>query len=1395
MAQPLHIQHTLQQKIVAFLTSLPNLHENQSQRAFILSAGLDPNLQEQLNFTGPPTQFFQWSIDVMLKYGTLEDGRHPLVAILEAAKEYVGLDRQAECDALIRELKLAGLAQQFDESLITQFPNPIAQACADFNRSRESVRQFVALDRLMTYLIKYLAAIFIGQVRRDKPPDFPLPEGLEWLARPMLENWADAIIELSRLYQQPAWRDKWQLPGILDACVRPLPDTPELRDAVYYLAAKVDHPVPESPSIVAVLHLLARCCCQEWESAAGQYPEGKIALLLPRLQAALATVLEQLQPLQKYPLVYTEWVDQAGDDVRLRLKQFMGRFTEDLTPPYKPPIVMPQAQAQHIKRHRLYVAGTDGIPLLDLHPIFVNYHSEIYHLQYHATRGVVEFRSCVRGIKFHPPQEAATYLASWLEDPSQAEPIEEVPPVLGQDEDWPEHVEPIPSDEAGDAIPLTWLNPEGRQALEIALGESLRIGRFWLGVEFLLMGLSKQNDSVFPKFLKEMGIQPGRFRGVLRGIVDVVKEGWRAKDVNVLGAEALPGVHVADHDQLYHMFQAGGKLQPVMTPRVFTILQDAVKMAGEGQVGHNQLLGAMLRHSQALPLQIFFSLARQVGWSLERVVDRLSKLLNMNPEELLGEARRLAEEAKPPSDLIPPTRKYSPGKSLLSEFGRDLTQLAQDGKLHQTQGEPARQAMTQLGRILLQHEANNPILIGDPGVGKTAIVEGFAWRMAGFGKGAVEQLQGRRVIELSANTLTAGTKYRGDLEERLQKLLSEVKKAEGQIIVFIDEIHSILSGGASVGLSSIADAIKPALARGEFPCIGATTVAEYRRHIEKDAALARRFTPVWIEEPTVEEAIQIVQQVAVSHLAEHHHVAIDPEAVETAVKLSSRYLHDEHLPGKAIKVVDQACSGLIVGGSLSGEPEDHFLSVKGKIVTEAAVLEVIANRTNIPVEQLAKTDKERLRELENTLQKRVVAQGEAIAQVARVVRRAGAGLADSRRPLGVFLFAGPTGMGKTELALALTEALFDDENAVLRLDMSEFMEKHQVARLTGAPPGYVGYGEEGQLTGHLRRRPYSVVLLDEIEKAHEDVQHLFLQLFDSGRLTDSHGRLAYGQNAIFIMTTNLGAKEALGFSAQDTSYQEKLKAAIDEHFTMEFLNRIDRIVYFTPLDEEALMAIFDRELAPFQLRFKAEKEIEVTVAQHVKQQLAHQAAQHLQGVRPLRRLIEDQIVAPVVDKLLSGDYQPGTHIEINEIDQDLQMPDTPSKANSAPGPITPGLGDLPIDGFGQPKPQPPKRPATPEEGLPHLDNVDDEHQRAFDERFLAIARHLHEQGITLEIDRLAKFFLCTPDQPLHEGCSIEETFEKLIEEPLTEKLLNEAFQKGDWVRIDYKFQEIVIEKI
>ncbi|MFQ5859614.1 MAG: AAA family ATPase, partial [Anaerolineae bacterium] len=721
--------------------------------------------------------------------------------------------------------------QPFAGHLVKAYPLPIAQACADFNQAQELGRRFVALDRLITHLIKYLAAIFIGQARRDKPDDYPLPQRLEWLATPTLESWTDAIYNLSQLYQESLWREKWRFDGLLYACTRSLLGRQELVDAIDYLTLQLDRSAIDEPSIIDFLRLLAWYREGEWEDAAAQYPSDKIEPLMLRLQPALTVVLNELEPLRRHPLVYVERADAVDSEVRLRLVKFMGQFTEDKPSPNKPPLTMPEADAQHIKRKRFYVAGDGDIPQLDLHPFFVLYRWELYQLERHGPTDFVEFRSCTRGKRFRPPQEARTFFASWWEAQPQEAPAEDVPPVLGEEENWYDKVEPIPSDELVESVPLTWLNPEGREALEIALGEALRIGHFWLGIEFLLMGLSKQLGRAFPTVLREMGIHPGEFRGLLRGWVGVATEkDWRQMDVRVLGAEALPQIQTVDPDALRKSFDAAGDQSPVITPRMMVILETAVQLSGEGQVGHNHLLLAALRHYQSLAIQLLFAQASEAGWHAEQVMTRLAEVAGAEPNDLIGDAPESPDAPGPRHAQSPPfVRRRPPGGSVLTKFGRDLTQAAQEGKIGPAEGENARRAMTQIGRILLQSEANNPIILGDPGVGKTAVVEGFAWRLAGRGKGAHERLAGRRVVELSTSDLLAGTKYRGDLEERLQRLLAEVKAGDGQVIVFIDEIHGILGGGTSGGLSAIADALKPALSRGEFPCIGATTVAEYRK--------------------------------------------------------------------------------------------------------------------------------------------------------------------------------------------------------------------------------------------------------------------------------------------------------------------------------------------------------------------------------------------------------------------------------------------------------------------------------------------------------------------------------------------------------------------------------------
>lgn len=1275
----------------------------------------------------------------------------------------------------------------FASRFLTEYPEPIAQACVQFNHAANEREQFIALDRLLVHLTKYLAAIFIGQARLDRLPAYPLPASLDWMAYPVLEHWTSALGQLSQLYRQPAQQAQWRLPELFTACTRPLLDRAELIDVIDFLTRRLDRQGLDEPSVIDLLQLFARQRDQEWQDAPGDYDRAAMEPLLLRLQPALITLLNDLEALRRYPLLYVEWAEATATELRLHTVKFMGQEAEKVPPVYKPPVTMPMADAGVIKARRLYVGNAAG-PCLPLHPFFIIQRWDSYVLDHHQPTQFIEFRACRGGRRFRPPPEAKSFHSLWAQGEQPPAPPSDVPPILGQENAVPSSVEPAPSTQAGEPFPLTWFNDEGRVAVTLALGEALRIGRFWLGVEFLLMGLSRQTGALFPRLLQEIGIDPGELRGALRGLVGVVSErNWRQADVAALGTAALPLLRLADPPALRQPIAE--EQPPVYTPRLQSLLAAAQQLAGATQIGHAALLWATLQQSEAIPIQLLFSAAAERGWPPKQVMARLAEYLAVEPAQWDQLTNAPASPASPPRPLPPDQRVGQPaqGQELgLTLYGRDLTAAAQAGKLHPVLGESAHQALVQLGRILLQREANNPLLIGDPGVGKSALVEGFAWRLAGGGNEVISQLAGRRVIELAVNSLTAGTKYRGELEGRIQLLLATVKAAEGQIVVFIDEIHSLLSGNSTDGL---ADAIKPALARGEFPCIGATTVSEYRRHIEKDPALARRFTPIWLTEPTVEEALAIVTQVANGPLAAHHGVTFAPAAIAAAVHLADRYIPDERLPGKAIKLLDQAASGLLIGGSLSGLSDEP--SVIGNTVTVDAILAVVAARTNIPVSQLGQTDKQRLLDLEGRLKQRIIGQDAAVDQVVRLVRRAGAGLTDPRRPQGVFLLAGPTGVGKTELALALAHALFDQEAGICRLDMSEFMEKHQVARLTGAPPGYVGHDEEGQLTGRLRRQPYSVVLLDEMEKAHPDVQHLFLQLFDSGRLTDAQGRLADGRRAIFIMTTNLGAKEAMSFVTAGKSYEEKLLAAIHDYFTPEFINRIDRIICFTPLDQTALLAIFDREFGLIQRRLQQEKEITLKLPDEVKAQLVQQVAAQKLGARPLRRLIEDQILAPVVDQLLAADVAPGSAITINLGPDKAAMPLVPQLA----------LPPVALAGFQpqrNPRVVPPTRPASPAAGLPHLDDKDAALQQRFDDCYLALADLLFAQGIALEMDPFAKRYFFPPlvqSLPVDQGLSIEALFDQLLTEPLTAKLLAEEFKAGDWIRIEMFHTNVLFKKM
>ena len=645
------------------------------------------------------------------------------------------------------------------------------------------------------------------------------------------------------------------------------------------------------------------------------------------------------------------------------------------------------------------------------------------------------------------------------------------------------------------------------------------------------------------------------------------------------------------------------------------------------------------------------------------------------------------------SDLQGEGRK----KGVLEQFGTDLTEQAAEGKLDPVIGR--EQEIGRLMQILSRRTKNNPCLVGEPGVGKTAVIEGLAQRISG---GLVpEGMKEKKIFTMDLASMIAGSKYRGEFEERMKKLIQEVKAA-GNVILFLDEVHTIIGAGGAEGAMDASNILKPSLARSEIQLIGATTIGEYRKYIEKDAALERRFQPVTVEEPTKEQCLEILEGLK-SRYENHHHVTVEQEALESAVALSVRYVNDRFLPDKAIDVLDEACSKVSLRGfkvpdsieeleqvidNLKVQKEEAIregnmteastlhkeqIAAEKKLdqarnrfqkknkdrqvtVTEEDIAAVVSEWTKIPVQKLAESESERLRKLEKTLHKRVIGQDEAVTAVAKAVRRGRVGLKDPNRPIGSFLFLGPTGVGKTELSKALAEALFGDENAMIRVDMSEYMEKHSVSKMIGSPPGYVGHDDGGQLSEQVRRHPYSVVLFDEIEKAHPDVFNILLQVLDDGHITDSQGRKVDFRNTVIIMTSNAGAQaiidpKRLGFVTKEdkgADYKRMKSNVMNEIklvFRPEFLNRIDEIIVFHSLGSDEMKKITGLMCKEITKRAKEQLNITLTIRDSVKKHIVETGTNQKYGARPLRRAIQNQLEDALADAILSGEIKSGDHVE------------------------------------------------------------------------------------------------------------------------------------------------------
>ena len=792
-----------------------------------------------------------------------------------------------------------------------------------------------------------------------------------------------------------------------------------------------------------------------------------------------------------------------------------------------------------------------------------------------------------------------------------------------------------------------------QSALTKAQETAQEMGHSYVGTEHILLGIAQENEGLGSKVLKDNGLDESLIRELIEKFVG-------------RGAAGIP---------------AQG-----LTPNAKRVVELAILCAN--QLGHNfigteHLLMGLLREPDCAATRLIASTGADINKIYTDIVDIF----------------RSSDYHAQPSPAAPAGRTGSrkSDTKTLDQFSRDLNAAAQDGQLDPVIGR--KKEIQRVIQILSRRTKNNPVLIGEPGVGKTAIAEGLAQLIVA---GDVpEDLRDKRIVSLDLTGMLAGTKYRGDFEERIKAALQEAHKA-GNVILFIDELHTIIGAGAAEGAIDAANIIKPALGRGEIQVIGATTLNEYRKYIEKDAALERRFQPVMVDEPSAEESIEIIKGLRDKYEA-HHKLTITDEAIEAAVTMSGRYINDRYLPDKAIDLMDEACSrvrmktltppndlkdiekridALINEKEAAIKAQDFELAAKlrdqekeqrdeldaarkkwdeeragqsnGRRVVAEDIAEVVSGWTGIPVTSLTQTESERLLKMEEILHKRVIGQDEAVSAVSRAIRRGRVGLKDPKRPVGSFLFLGPTGVGKTELCKALAEAVFGDENAMIRIDMSEYMEKHTVSKLIGSPPGYVGYDEGGQLTEKVRRKPYSVILFDEIEKAHEDVFNIMLQIMDDGVLTDSQGRKVDFKNTIIVMTSNIGARnitdkqKKLGFSGSEESDGVKSVEEIRElvlkdlrnTFRPEFLNRIDDTVVFSQLTREDIRKIASHMIATVEARLRG-LGIRLEVTDEALDKLAKQGFDPVFGARPLRRTIQNVIEDQVAEKMLDGTLKDG----------------------------------------------------------------------------------------------------------------------------------------------------------
>ena len=796
-----------------------------------------------------------------------------------------------------------------------------------------------------------------------------------------------------------------------------------------------------------------------------------------------------------------------------------------------------------------------------------------------------------------------------------------------------------------------------RRVVVLAQEEARMLNHNYIGTEHLLLGLIHEGEGIGARALESLGVT---LNAVREQVQDIVGPGPQA-----------PNGHIP------------------FTPRAKKVLELSMREAiqlNHGYIGTEHILLGMVRANEGVANQVLAKLGVEPAAVRQAVMDLISGYPgNGDSKETAGVGAGNSREGTPA------------GSTILDQFGRNLTAAAREGQLDPVIGR--HHEMERVMQVLSRRTKNNPVLIGEPGVGKTAVVEGLAQAIV---HGDVpETLKDKHLYTLDLGSLVAGSRYRGDFEERLKKVLKEIR-TRGDIILFIDEIHTLVGAGAAEGAIDAASILKPMLARGELQTIGATTLDEYRKHIEKDAALERRFQPIQVDEPSQELAVQILKGVRDKYEA-HHRVTISDEAIETAVNLAARYISDRFLPDKAVDLIDEAGARLRIK-RMTAPPEIKVLEEKaGKLkrakedaireqdyekaaglrdeeqkvlqekdqkekawrengdasgeVTPEVISEVLASSTGVPVYKITEEESSRLLKMEDELHKRVIGQEHAIKALARSIRRTRAGLKDPNRPGGSFIFAGPTGVGKTELAKALAEFLFGDQDALITLDMSEYQEKHTVSRLFGAPPGYVGYEEGGQLTEKVRRKPFSVVLFDEVEKAHADLFNSLLQILEDGRLTDSQGRVVDFKNTVIIMTTNLGSRDVnrrvpVGFQAMDDNaadyerMQARVMENLKEHFRPEFLNRVDDIIVFPQLSETEILQIVDLFVGRLAKRL-ADQDMSIELTNAAKVLMASKGYDPAMGARPLRREMQRNIEDALSEKILFGEIKPGEKITVD----------------------------------------------------------------------------------------------------------------------------------------------------